>query len=167
MSKENSKSGASNSTRRKFEHLTNESGFDGDVTNSSAIVGETETGQGGAGSGSEFLVAVPSSGSQTYAAFQNVMGEDTAIQGGEIPTENQETDGEDDTFMNGDENYVVVSLNETESVVPVLEAASANGQQEMVLPSNQQNVLGEPQTNIDAIPNYLDAIRFESEQKQN
>ncbi len=164
MSKENSKSGASNSTRRKFEHLTKESGFDGDVTNPSAIVGETETGVGGAGSGSEFLVAVPSSGSHTYAAFQNVMGQDTAIQGGEIPTEDQGTNGEDDTFMNGEENYVVVSLNETEGVVPVLEAASANGQQEMVLASNQQNIAGDPQVqanNNDSVRKHPDAIQLE------
>ena len=164
MSKENSKSGASNSTRRKFEHLTKESGFDGDVTNPSAIVGETETGVGGAGSGLDFLVPVPSSGSQTYAAFQNVMGQDTAIQGGEIPTEDQETNGEDHAHIDGSENLTVV----TEGVVPVLEAVSANGQQEMVLASNQQNIAGEPQaqaTDIDLTPGYLDAVRREHERK--
>ncbi len=179
MSKESSKStstGASNSTRRTSQPLddvpkllTNEqeeSGF-GDLTNPSAVVGETETGLGGAASGSDFLVHVPSPGSQMYA-FQNVIRQDTAIQGGEISTEDRGPNVEGHTYMNGDGNLTVVSLNETEGVVPVLEAASVNGQQEMVFSSNQQPLLGEPQaqgTGIDAIPNHLDAIRLESEQK--
>ena len=180
MSKESSKStstGASNSTRRTSQPLddvpkllTNdqeESGFSGDVTNPSAVVGETETGLG-AESGSDTWVHVPSAGSQTYAAFQNVMGQDTAIQGGKVLTEDRVPIVEGRTYMNGDGNLTVVSLNETEGVVPVLEAASVNGQQEMVFSSNQQPLLGEPQaqgTGIDAIPNHLDAIRLESEQK--
>ncbi len=180
MSKESSKSistGTSNSTRRTSQPLddvpkllTNdqeESGFSGDVTNPSAVVGETETGLG-AESGSDTWVHVPSAGSQTYAAFQNVMGQDTAIQGGKVLTEDRVPIVEGRTYMNGDGNLTVVSLNETEGVVPVLEAASVNGQQEMVLASNPQNVLGDPQaqgTDNDAIPNHLDAIRLESERK--
>ena len=144
MSKESSKStstGASNSTRRTSQPLddmpklvTNEqeSGFGGDMTNPSEIAGETETGQGGAASGSDTwaVVPVPSPGAQTKIAYQNVMGQDTAIQGGEIPTEDQGTNRENRTYINGDGNLTVVSLNETEGVVPVLEAANANGQQE-------------------------------------